>query len=55
MFHIEGFEKAYDYVRWSFFFYYMLDRCGFCAKWIPWMKGCVESVSMLVLINGSPT
>jgi len=48
------FEKAYDYVRWKFI-YYMLQRVGFCRKWIRWIKGCLESAFVSVLVNGSPT
>ena len=47
------YEKDYDYVRWNFI-YYMLGRLGFCEKWISWIKTCLESASMSVLVNGSP-
>jgi len=33
----------------------MLERVGFCSKWVRWIKGCLESVSVSILINGSPT
>jgi len=33
----------------------MLQRLGFCDRWICWIKGCLESVSVSVLVNGSPT
>ena len=46
------FEKAYASVRWEFI-YYMLERLGFCGKWIRWIKGCLESASVSVLVNGS--
>jgi len=48
------FEKAYDSVRWSFLFD-MLHRLGFHDKWISWVKGCLVSSSVSVLVNGSPT
>jgi len=48
------YEKAYDSVRWDFI-YYMLGRLDFCEKWISWIKACLESASMSVLVNGSPT
>ena len=48
------FEKAYDSMRWEFI-YYMFERLGFCGKWIPWIKGCLESASVFVLVNGSPS
>jgi len=48
------FEKAYDSVRWSFLLD-MFHRMGFHSKWIKWVQGCLESATVLVLINGSPT
>ena len=48
------YEKAYDSVKWDFI-YYMLRRLGFCDRWIRWIKGCLESASVSVLVNGSST
>ena len=48
------YEKAYDSVSWEFI-YYMMGRLGFCGKWIDWIKNCLESSSISVLVNGSPT
>jgi len=48
------FEKAYDLVRWEFL-YDMLQRLGFQSKWISWIRGCMESSTVSVLVNGSPT
>jgi len=48
------FEKAYDSVRWEFL-YDMLQRMGFHSLWILWIKGCLESATVSVLVNGSPT
>jgi len=48
------FEKAYDSVRWEFL-YDMLQKMGFHSKWISWIRGCLESASISVLVNGSPT
>ena len=45
------FEKAYDSVSWEFLFY-MMGRLGFCEKWI---RACLESATVSVLVNGSPT
>ena len=33
----------------------MLKRLGLVKKWINWIKGCMESSSVSILINGSPT
>jgi hypothetical protein len=48
------FEKAYDSVDWCFL-EYMFQRCGFCGKWILWMRACVFAGNLSVLVNGSPT
>jgi hypothetical protein len=48
------FEKAYDSVEWSFL-EYMLCRFGFCPKWSDWIRACVFSGSMSVLVNESPS
>jgi len=48
------FEKAYDSVSWDFL-YDMLQRLGFHCRWIMWIKGCLTSASVSVLVNGSPT
>jgi len=48
------FEKAYDSVRWEFL-YDMLQKLGFHNRWIMWVKGCLKSATVLVLVNGSPT
>jgi len=47
------FEKAYDSVNWKFL-YYMLGRLGFKVKWINWIKACLESASVSVLVYCSP-
>jgi len=48
------YEKAYDSVSWEFI-YYMLRRLGFSELWIQWIKGCLKSASVSVLVNSSPT
>jgi len=48
------YKKAYDSVSWEFL-YYILGRLGFCGRWIRWIKSCLESSSVSMLINGSPT
>ena len=49
-----NFEKAYDSVRWAFL-YDMLSRMGFHNLWITLIKGCMESATVPMLVNGSPT
>ncbi|CAL0303504.1 unnamed protein product [Lupinus luteus] len=48
------FEKAYDSVNWIFLLY-MMERMGFCFKWRNWIKSCLQSNFVSVLVNGSPT
>ena len=48
------FEKAYDSVGWEFLLY-MMSRLVFCEKWIQWIRACLESTTISVLVNGSPT
>jgi len=48
------YENGYDSVRWEFI-YYMLGRLGFYGKWIEWVKNCLKSSSIYVMVNGSPT
>ncbi|XP_068503760.1 uncharacterized protein [Phaseolus vulgaris] len=48
------FEKAYNSVSWEFLFY-MMGRLGFCGKWVQWIRACLESATVSVLVNGSPT
>ena len=48
------YEKAYDSINWDFL-YYMLNRMGFCDRWIGWIQECLGSSSVSVLVNGSPT
>ena len=33
----------------------MLDKFGFGSRWIRWIKECVESARISILVNGSPT
>jgi len=48
------FEKAYDLVNWDFLIY-MMSRLSFCAKWIRWINGYLESSHVSILVNGSHT
>lgn len=44
--------KAYDSVSWDFLIY-MLKRLGFNGRWIKWIKRCLESCRVSILVNGS--
>jgi len=48
------FEKIYDTVSWDYLMY-MMERLGFCWKCIYWIKKCLSSASVSILVNGSPT
>jgi hypothetical protein len=46
------FEKAYDSVGWGFI-EYMLQRFGFCSKWIEWMGACIFAGNLSVFVSGN--
>lgn len=48
------FEKAYDSVSWEFLDF-MMSKMGFNALWRKWIRECLNSSTILVLVNGSPT
>lgn len=48
------FEKAYDSINWDFL-KYMMGRMGFPGKWLRWIRACVFSGNVSVLVNGSPS
>lgn len=48
------FSKAFDRLEWNFVLC-ILKNCGFHQKFIRWIQQCISTVSMSVLINGSPT
>nr|GEU59129.1 ribonuclease H-like domain-containing protein [Tanacetum cinerariifolium] len=48
------FEKAFDSIHWNFLDNVMI-RMGFGFIWRNWIKGCFNSATFSVLINGSPS
>ncbi|GKV11739.1 hypothetical protein SLEP1_g22962 [Rubroshorea leprosula] len=48
------FEKAFDKVSWDFLDY-MMSHMGFCDIWRKWIKECLSSSTVSVLVNGSAT
>jgi hypothetical protein len=48
------FEKAYDSVSWNFL-EYMMQRFSFGVRWRRWIKACIFSGNLSILVNGSPT
>ncbi|GKV36766.1 hypothetical protein SLEP1_g44860 [Rubroshorea leprosula] len=48
------FEKAYDNVSWEFLDY-MMERMDFGSRWRGWIRECLQTNSVSVLLNGSPT
>ena len=47
-------EKAYDQINWNCIIK-VLQKMGFGAKWVKWIKRCISTTSFSMLINGSPT
>ncbi|XP_028061352.1 uncharacterized protein LOC114264833 [Camellia sinensis] len=47
------FEKAYDLVNCEFLLS-MMKNFGFWVKWVSWIKTCLSSSKVFVLVNGSP-
>ncbi|XP_071688628.1 uncharacterized protein [Rutidosis leptorrhynchoides] len=48
------FEKAFDSLKWGFLDD-MMNFMGFGSKWRGWIKSCLKTASISVLVNGSPT
>ncbi|GKV38927.1 hypothetical protein SLEP1_g46780 [Rubroshorea leprosula] len=48
------FEKAYDCVDWSFLDW-MMESLSFGTKWRGWIRECLSTTRISVLVNGSPT
>ncbi|CAL5394180.1 unnamed protein product [Camellia sinensis] len=47
------FEKAFDTVSWEFIFD-LLVKFRFGPKWLGWMKSCLSTANISILVNGSP-
>lgn len=48
------FEKAYDTIDWGFLDF-ILNKIRFGERWTSWVKSCVTTVEVSILVNGSPT
>ncbi|KAJ9564376.1 hypothetical protein OSB04_000342 [Centaurea solstitialis] len=48
------FAKAFDCLNWNYLDNVLLQM-GFGVKWREWVKGCICTAKVSVLINGSPT
>ncbi|KAJ9542202.1 LOW QUALITY PROTEIN: hypothetical protein OSB04_028708 [Centaurea solstitialis] len=48
------FAKAFDSLNWNYLDNVMLQM-GFGVIWRDWMKGCLSTAKVSVLINGAPT
>ena len=44
-------SKAYNMVEWVFL-EKLMERIGFCSRWIGFIMECVLAVSYLILVNG---
>ncbi|GKV12188.1 hypothetical protein SLEP1_g23370 [Rubroshorea leprosula] len=49
-----NFEKAYDCVDWEFLDW-MMGSFGFGTKWRGWIKECLSTARVSILVKGSPT
>ncbi|XP_057506509.1 uncharacterized protein LOC130789694 [Actinidia eriantha] len=47
------FEKAFDTVNWNYMLR-MMDLMGFPQRWRDWIKECLSSARVSVIVNGSP-
>ena len=47
-----GIKKAYDHVNWGFLMSIM-EKMGFGAKWVSWMRWCFSTVHFSIFLNGS--
>ena len=47
-------QKAYDHSNWIFLLL-MMQRMGFGAKWIRWVKFCISTIKFSILVNITPS
>nr|KYP64364.1 Transposon TX1 uncharacterized [Cajanus cajan] len=45
-------SKAFDRLSWNYL-RCIMERLGFCNKWVSWMMMCITSVHFQVLLNGN--
>lgn len=48
------FQKAYDSMSWEFLDW-VLGEMGFPSLWRNWIRSCVRTASLSILINGTPS
>ena len=46
-------SKAYDRVKWRYVGRIM-EKLGFCNRWVSLVLECITTVSYLILVNGEP-
>lgn len=47
------FHKAFDFVNWEYL-ESILTQLGYGDNWCMWIRGCLQSARLSVLVNGSP-
>ena len=47
-------EKGNNHLNWGFL-QAIMEKMGYCIKWISWMKLCISSTHFSILMNGTIT